>query len=127
MILHSATSSRIVCETQASRSRLRRRLTDYICGEREKSPSPRLFATCNYGIWLRFHGHFAYVTARLDDGDEQPLMRLRYQNSALHWGLAIYRASHDDYDESLLATGLPIGTPEEALDTAARLYINLHS
>src|SRR5215831_16395985 len=31
---------------------------------------------------------------------------------------AIYRASHDDYNESVFPTGLPIGTCQDALDTA---------
>ncbi len=39
-------------------------------------------------------------------------------------GLAIYRASHDDYQDSLLHIGLPSGTPEEALDTACGLYLD---
>jgi hypothetical protein len=37
---------------------------------------------------------------------------------------AIYRASHDDYDESIFPTGLPIGTCQDALDTACGLYLN---
>ena len=31
-------------------------------------------------------------------GTTLPLMRLRYAGSAATWGFAIYRASHDDYD-----------------------------
>ncbi|HEX2806189.1 MAG TPA: hypothetical protein VHN80_08465 [Kineosporiaceae bacterium] len=37
---------------------------------------------------------------------------------------AIYRASHDDYEESLFPTGPPFGTCEDALDTACGLYLN---
>jgi hypothetical protein len=33
-------------------------------------------------------------------------------------------ASHDDYDESVFPTGLPIGTCQDALDTACGLYLN---
>ena len=47
------------------------------------------------------------------------LRRLRH-----HWQFAIYRASHDDYDESILPTGLPVGTCQDALDTACGLYLN---
>lgn len=36
---------------------------------------------------------------------------------------AIYRASHDDYEDSYLPTGLPVGTAEDALDTACGLYL----
>ena len=62
------------------------------------------------GITVRWHGEFAYVAGQLPDGTTLPLMRLRYTGSAAHWGFAIYRASHDDYDNSLLPTGLPFGT-----------------
>jgi hypothetical protein len=37
---------------------------------------------------------------------------------------AIHRASHDDYDESVFPTGLPVGTCQQALDTACGLYLN---
>jgi hypothetical protein len=50
-------------------------------------------------------------------------MRLRYAGSATLWGFAIYRASHDDYDKSLLPSGYPAGTPQEALDCACGLYL----
>jgi hypothetical protein len=33
-------------------------------------------------------------------------------------------ASHDDYYESIFPTGLPIGTCQDALDTACGLYLN---
>ena len=44
--------------------------------------------------------------------------------SASQWQFAIYRASHDDYDESVFLTGLPVGTCQDALDTACGLYLN---
>ena len=40
------------------------------------------------GIDVRFRGAFAYVTARLPDGQRMPLMRLRYGGSAARWGFA---------------------------------------
>jgi len=40
------------------------------------------------------------------------------------WQFAIHRASHDDYDESVFFTGLPVGTCQDALDTACGLYLN---
>jgi choline dehydrogenase-like flavoprotein len=52
------------------------------------------------------------------------LCRLRYVGSASQWQFAIYRASHDDYDESVFFTGLPVGTCQDALDTACGLYLN---
>ena len=39
------------------------------------------------------------------------------------WRFAIYRASHGDYQDSMLPTGLPVGTPQEALDCACGLYL----
>jgi len=52
-----------------------------------------------------------------------PLMRLRDAGSASTWGFAIYRASHDDYEKSVLPSGHPRGTPQEALDCACGLYL----
>lgn len=74
-------------------------------------------------IETRFRGSFAYVTAQLPDNDELPLMRLRYGGSARTWGFAIYRASHNDYEDSWLPDGQAAGTPEDALDTACGLYL----
>ena len=75
------------------------------------------------GITVRYHGEFAYVTGQLPDGTTLPLMRLRYAGSATTWGFAIYRASHDDYDKSVLPSGYPAGSPQEALDCACGLYL----
>jgi hypothetical protein len=75
------------------------------------------------GIEVRYRAGFAYVTAELPDGDQIPLMRLRYQRSAHLWGFAIYLASKDGYQDSALPDGQPIGTAEDALDTAGSLYL----
>ena len=75
-------------------------------------------------ISVRHRGNFSYVDGVLPDGTTQRLCRLRYTGSAHSWGFAIYRASHDDYDESFFPTGLPTGTCEDALDTACGLYLN---
>ena len=40
-----------------------------------------------------------------------------------HLSFAIYRASHNDYEQAVLPTGWPSGSPEEALDTACGLYL----
>lgn len=68
-------------------------------------------------------GVFTYIQAVVD-GQTLALCRLRYVGSAHDWQFAIYRASHDDYTESLFPTGIPFGTCEDALDTACRLYLN---
>ena len=75
------------------------------------------------GISVRYHGEFAYVTGQLPGGSALPLMRLRYAGSASTWGFAIYRASHEDYQDSILLSGYPAGTPKEALDCACGLYL----
>ena len=75
-------------------------------------------------ISVRHRGSFSYVDGVLTDGTTLRLCRLRYTGSAHSWGFAIYRASHDDYDESFFPTGLLTGTCEDALDTACGLYLN---
>jgi hypothetical protein len=47
--------------------------------------------------------------------------------TASTWGFAIYRASHDDYEKSILPSGWPAGTPQEALDCACGLYLGDHT
>ena len=74
-------------------------------------------------IDLRFRAGFAYVDALLPGGETLRLCRLRYTGYANDWGFAIYRASHDDYEDSCLPTGIPVGTAEQALDTACGLYL----
>lgn len=74
-------------------------------------------------IQTRYRAGFAYVDATLTDGDTIRLCRLRYGGSAIRWGFAIYRASHDDYDDAVLPSGWPTGTCEDALDTACGLYL----
>ncbi len=75
-------------------------------------------------LHIRHRGNFSYVDATLTDGSTLKLCRLRYVGSASQWQFAIYRASHDDYDESVFFTGLPVGTCQDALDTACGLYLN---
>ncbi len=74
-------------------------------------------------VLVRYHGAFAYIDGQLPDGTTLPLCRLRYAGSAHTWGFAIYRASHDDYEPSILPSGSPAGTPQEALDCACGLYL----
>ena len=75
-------------------------------------------------LQIRHRGGFSYVDATLTDATTLKLCRLRYVGSASQWQFAIYRASHDDYDESVFPTGLPVGTCQDALDTACGLYLN---
>ncbi|MGQ0680025.1 MAG: hypothetical protein ACT4OM_10310 [Actinomycetota bacterium] len=73
---------------------------------------------------LRFRGAFAYVDGVVGEGDLLNLCRLRYLGSADGWGFAIYLYSREGYEDSILPTGSPTGTPEEALDCACGLYLN---
>ena len=66
---------------------------------------------------------FAYVTGVLRDGEQIPLFRLRYGGSAHSFGFAIYSPASDRYEDAVLRTGLPIGSPQEALDTASTVHL----
>ena len=59
----------------------------------------------------------------LRDGEHIPLCRLRYGGSAHSFGFAIYSAAHNRYQDAVLRTGLPAGTPQEALDTACTIHL----
>ncbi len=64
------------------------------------------------GVHVRFRARFAHVDGELETGEVLPLCRLRYQDSASLWGFAIYLAGRDGYEDSVLPSGLPIGTPK---------------
>lgn len=53
-----------------------------------------------------------------------PLCRLRFTGVLHTWGFALYLASNDSYRDNILSSGLPAGSPEEALDCAGDLYLN---
>jgi anti-sigma regulatory factor (Ser/Thr protein kinase) len=69
-------------------------------------------------VKVTYRGAFGYITGVLRNGENIPLCRLRYGGSAHSFGFAIYSAAHDRYQDAILRTGLPTGTPQEALDTA---------
>ncbi|MDR3107518.1 MAG: hypothetical protein LBU05_04895 [Bifidobacteriaceae bacterium] len=74
-------------------------------------------------VKTRFRGTLAYVDAEFRNGASVKLRRPRYAGSASVWGFSIWRASHDDYQDSRLPTGMPSGSPEDALDTACGLHL----
>jgi len=74
-------------------------------------------------VQARYHGSFAYITGVLPGGEQIPLFRLRYGGSAHSFGFAIYSPARDRYEDALLLTGLPIGSPQEALDTACTVHL----
>ncbi|MBO0818488.1 MAG: hypothetical protein J2P30_25420, partial [Actinobacteria bacterium] len=73
-------------------------------------------------LQVKSRAGFAYITVGLPGEEHQPLFRLRYGGSAHSFGFALYSHATGRYEDSLLATGSPVGTPQEALDTACILY-----
>ncbi|MFJ5902003.1 hypothetical protein ACIQFZ_43470 [Streptomyces sp. NPDC093064] len=77
------------------------------------------------GVQVRFRTGFAYVAGETPGTEEPlPLCRLRFTGVLHTWGFAIYLASSGKYQDNFLPTGLPFGSPEEALDCACGLYLN---
>jgi len=74
-------------------------------------------------VQARYHASFAYITGVLPGGEQIPLFRLRYGGSAHSFGFAIYSAARGRYEDAALLTGMPVGTPQEALDTACTVYL----
>src|SRR5260370_6260757 len=60
-------------------------------------------------LQIRHRGNFSYVDAVLTGATTLKLCRLRYVGSASHLQFAIFRARHDDHEESVLVTGPPPG------------------
>ena len=99
---------------ESTKSSLHQRLT-----QRARSRWPALAK-----VEVRFRAQFAYVDGHLTNGEVLPLCRLRYGGSASTWGFAIYLASKDSYEDSILPTGHLAGSPEDALNCACGLYLN---
>ena len=74
-------------------------------------------------VEVTYRAAFAYITGVLADGEQIRLCRLRYGGSAHSFGFAIYSAAHDRYQDAVLRTGLPAGTPQEALGTACTIHL----
>ena len=72
-------------------------------------------------VQVTCRGTFAYATGVLPGGKTIPLFRLRYGGSAHSFGFAIYSAGR--YQDTVLLTGSPTGTPQEALDTACTVHL----
>lgn len=73
---------------------------------------------------VRFRASYAYVEATLPDGYDQPLFRLRCTDNRGRWAFAIWLASKDGYEQSVLPSGPLVGAVEEAMDCACGLYLN---
>lgn len=74
-------------------------------------------------VTIRWHGGYCYVNGYVTHDKHIPLCRLRYLGSDTTWGFALYQASTETYHDTLLPSGSPTGTPEEALDCALGLYL----
>ena len=74
-------------------------------------------------VQVTCRGGFAYVAGVLPGGEQIPLCRLRYGGSAHSFGFAIYSPARGRYQDAVLRTGLPAGTPQEALDTACTVHL----
>ncbi len=75
-------------------------------------------------LGIRYRGSFAYIEGNTAEDDALPLCRLRWLGSPQRWGFAVYLASKDGYEDSVLPSGSFTGAPEEALDCACGLYLN---
>ena len=66
-------------------------------------------------LQVTYRGGFAYAAAIPPGDDEpQPLFRLRYGGSAHSFGFAVYSSATSRYEDTVLLTGSPVGTPQEA-------------
>ena len=70
-------------------------------------------------IHVRFRGQFAYVAGELANGEQMPLMRLRYGGSAHRWGTAIYVASKNSYEDQIWFSR----SIEEVFDLVCDLHV----
>jgi hypothetical protein len=93
-----------------------------IRGQRARQPASGSQIT---EIKVRYRAKYAYIGAVIDgedDGDLQ-LCRLKDTGHPDLWGFALFTYSSERYENNILPTGLPFGSPEEALDCAAGLHL----
>jgi hypothetical protein len=99
----------------------------------ERHAAERWAGRCR-AVEIRFRGAFAYVDAISAHGGspgigeeaEEPsthLCRLGYIGRPDVWGFAFYTYSDAKYEPSFLPSGAFAGTPEEAFDCAAGVYL----
>jgi hypothetical protein len=60
---------------------------------------------------------------RLPESHEAMVLWPMTGGSAHSFGFAIYSPARDRYEDTVLLTGLPIGSPQEALDTACTVHL----
>lgn len=64
-------------------------------------------------VTVRWRGGYGYLTGHLPGDEELPLCRLRYLGSQTDWGFALYQASTETYQDTLLPDGSTTGTPNK--------------
>lgn len=74
-------------------------------------------------VTISWRGGYGYVSAYVSEHDAIPVCRLRYLGSDTDWGFALYLASSEDYEDTLLPDGSTTATPAQALDCALGLYL----
>jgi hypothetical protein len=100
---------------QQTRNAVTRRIIDHVTAGWPRLGEPL----------VRHRGQYCYVAALLPGHrDPTPILRLRYQGSADHWAIGIYKASTGQYSESELpgSFGPAAGTPEQGIDDTFILY-----
>jgi hypothetical protein len=68
-------------------------------------------------VTIRWHGSYGHVTGYVTEDEGIPLCRIAYTGSPDDWEFAIYQASTETYQESVLPGGSPVGTRKK-LSTA---------
>jgi hypothetical protein len=76
-------------------------------------------------IKARWRAGYAYIEAVINGEDEGELQlcRLKDTGHPQMWRFALFTYSNEHYEDNILPTGLPFGTPEDALDCACGLYL----
>ncbi len=121
---------------------VKRRTEQRVCRYAEQQ-----FAGRYTRLEIRFRGQFCYIDAYLEpeppsrnwpppDWPESReemlerlrnrpvhLCRLRYFGDEKRWGFAFYTYSNERYELSVFPSGGFLGSPEEAFETSARVYL----
>ncbi len=106
------------------------------------------FSGCYTRLNIRFRGQFCYIDAYTEPESPGPnwpppdwpetreeylerlrntpthLCRLRYFGDEERWGFAFYTYSNERYELSVYPSGEFLGTPEEAFEVAAGVYLH---
>ena len=74
-------------------------------------------------VTIGWRGSYGYLVGHLPD-DDLPLARIEYLGDPQQWGFALYQASTENYQETVLPSGQWTGTPNEALDCACAVHLS---